>query len=371
MPVIYGEGGEQAFLRLQREIITICPDQSIFAWGPIHPNFHIARKGILELERADPAPQEGLSWADMELWDRLLASSPDQFSSSADVLPLTQSEYIELFGVALDLSCTFSANGITLRLPISSGSIPTVHPFMFVHLAALACTTTTAEAVILLLFLTRPEEMSSGPSTDAPSEVIFPNVGRPILDGSDSTLEYYRGAILRQSRFDWANRSSWNARSRRSHVDWPPSLGQFHRRQLRIEAPAQRLVLPISLLAPASPGRESPDLRLDPVVTPSALVFEIPYWVSRGLESRHGFVYQGTVPGPSQIAHEDRGGLRRFTLYWTPGASVRDSHPTLTFTFVNASHDETLQNSFGVGCDCTVEKVVNERSGTESDIDEW
>ncbi|PIL34413.1 hypothetical protein GSI_03188 [Ganoderma sinense ZZ0214-1] len=39
MPVIYGEGGEQAFLRLQKEVINVCPDQTIFAWGHIHPHF--------------------------------------------------------------------------------------------------------------------------------------------------------------------------------------------------------------------------------------------------------------------------------------------------------------------------------------------
>ncbi|EIW62342.1 HET-domain-containing protein, partial [Trametes versicolor FP-101664 SS1] len=32
MPIIYGEGGEQAFWRLQREIIRQSSDQSVFAW---------------------------------------------------------------------------------------------------------------------------------------------------------------------------------------------------------------------------------------------------------------------------------------------------------------------------------------------------
>ena len=34
MPTIYGEGAN-AFTRLQLEIIKQCPDQSIFAWGPL------------------------------------------------------------------------------------------------------------------------------------------------------------------------------------------------------------------------------------------------------------------------------------------------------------------------------------------------
>ena len=371
MPVIYGEGGEQAFFRLQREIINICPDQSIFAWGPIHPNFFEARSGILELELADPTSHEGISWADMETWDRLLAPSPDEFAHSADIRPLTQPEFTELFDVAPDLSCTFSANGTTLHLPISSGFIRTGHPFMFIHLAALACTTTTAGAVIILLFLTRSEGMSSSPSTGDSAEVIFPNIGRPTMDDGDGTLSYYRGAILRQPKFDWANRISWSSRSRRAQIEWPPSLGQFHRRPLRIEAPTQRLVIPVSLLAPMSPGRESPDIRPRLAPTSSPLVFEIPYWVSRRLEDHHGFAYQGSVPGPPTIAFEDRGGTRRFTLYRTPGTSERDHRPALTFTFINASRNETVQICFGVGCECKVEKIMTDRTGTDSDIDEW
>ena len=367
MPVIYGEGGEQAFYRLQREIINICPDQSIFAWGPIHPNVEGAWCGILELEHFNPAPHEGISWGDMETWDRLLAPSPDQFADSAEIRPLTQSEYTEVFGVALDLSCTVFANGTTLHLPISSGFMPTAHPSMFVHLAALACTKTTAEAVILLLFLTRSEEISINLSTGDLAEVIFSNIGRPVIDVSDGTLSYYRGAILRQSRFDWANRSSWSSHSRRPQVHWP--LSQLHRRPVRIEAPTHRLVIPVSLLAPTSPGRESPDMRPGLAASSSPLVFEIPYWVSRRLEDLYGFVYQGSVPGPPTITFEYRGGSRRFTLHRTPGTSERDHRPALTFTFINASRNETVQISFGVGCECKVEKIITGR--TDSDIDEW
>ena len=58
----YGER-TGAFVRLQRAIIKQNPDQSIFAWGPLHPNFFEARSGILELELADPTSHEGISWA--------------------------------------------------------------------------------------------------------------------------------------------------------------------------------------------------------------------------------------------------------------------------------------------------------------------
>ena len=34
MPLLYGEGNEMAFLRLQEEILRETEDQSIFAWSP-------------------------------------------------------------------------------------------------------------------------------------------------------------------------------------------------------------------------------------------------------------------------------------------------------------------------------------------------
>lgn len=61
MPLLYGEGGEKAFLRLQEEIMKQSDDHSLFAWVDLHP---------------DPGSQHGL-----------LAKSPTSFASSNGIIP--------------------------------------------------------------------------------------------------------------------------------------------------------------------------------------------------------------------------------------------------------------------------------------------
>jgi hypothetical protein len=79
MPMIYGEGGEHAFLRLQEEILKISDDESIFAWTE--------------------------SWS-----SGLLASSPAAFSQSGHIFASkTQSN---------GKSFTFSNKGINIELPM-------------------------------------------------------------------------------------------------------------------------------------------------------------------------------------------------------------------------------------------------------------
>jgi hypothetical protein len=79
MPMIYGEGGEHAFLRLQEEILKISGDESIFAWTSSQPS-------------------------------GLLASSPAAFSQSGHIFASKR----QLNGK----SFTFSNKGISIELPM-------------------------------------------------------------------------------------------------------------------------------------------------------------------------------------------------------------------------------------------------------------
>jgi hypothetical protein len=52
MPILYGEGGAKAFLRLQKEIVSKNPDHSIFAWC-FESNREIHRRGPFATKPAD------------------------------------------------------------------------------------------------------------------------------------------------------------------------------------------------------------------------------------------------------------------------------------------------------------------------------
>jgi len=79
MPMIYGEGGEHAFLRLQEEILKISDDQSIFAWTSSRSS-------------------------------GLLASSPAAFSQSGHIIASKRQTNGK--------TCTFSNRGINIELPM-------------------------------------------------------------------------------------------------------------------------------------------------------------------------------------------------------------------------------------------------------------
>lgn len=85
MPMIYGEGGEHAFLRLQEEILKLSDDQSIFAWTSSHGS-------------------------------GLLASSPAAFSRSGHIVASSKQPDGKLF--------TFSNKGINIELPMKRVALP-------------------------------------------------------------------------------------------------------------------------------------------------------------------------------------------------------------------------------------------------------
>ncbi|PIL23543.1 hypothetical protein GSI_14856 [Ganoderma sinense ZZ0214-1] len=85
MPIIYGEGGERSFERLQVEIIKMRPyDQTIFAWGPIHPNIDTALANL----RCPRSLEYPVLCIPEDPCSRLLAPSPGEFSSSSNFEPI-------------------------------------------------------------------------------------------------------------------------------------------------------------------------------------------------------------------------------------------------------------------------------------------
>ena len=69
MPLLYGEGAEKAFLRLQKELLSTTTDETIFAWTP-----SASGRGLLASELMEFASGRGL-----------LASEPRDFAASHDV----------------------------------------------------------------------------------------------------------------------------------------------------------------------------------------------------------------------------------------------------------------------------------------------
>ncbi|KAJ8496565.1 hypothetical protein ONZ51_g985 [Trametes cubensis] len=123
MPTIYGEG-PRAFMRLQEEILQRIPDQSIFAWGRIHPNFKDAvqdmRLGaVVETEQPAPATDLAASDAQARLED-LLAPSPAEFAHSASIKSLSILDLATKYCIRGQVSqYTLTSYGMLVELPVS------------------------------------------------------------------------------------------------------------------------------------------------------------------------------------------------------------------------------------------------------------
>ncbi|RDX41402.1 HET-domain-containing protein [Lentinus brumalis] len=144
MPTIYGEGS-RAFIRLQLEIIRTSTDQSIFAWGKPY--------GIQEFVDNASAFTDLPSWATE--FRCLLASSPDRFKGSANIVPFP----VEDFSTYTHPNCfcdipeyTPTNYGIQIHLPLY---MLTDTPFA-TGLALLACKDATTGEIVSL-FVRRRE----------------------------------------------------------------------------------------------------------------------------------------------------------------------------------------------------------------------
>lgn len=131
MPMLYGEG-ENAFRRLQEEVIKVSNDQSLFAWGG--------------------------EFGDEEVVG-LLAKSPSQFRNSGNIVPYNSKQDISYtttnagLRIALPLS-NFSEMGLLTRFKITSIGIQ----FRISSLVALACHIEDNFWDVLVLLLSRLTE---------------------------------------------------------------------------------------------------------------------------------------------------------------------------------------------------------------------
>ncbi|KAL6702743.1 hypothetical protein ACN47E_000977 [Coniothyrium glycines] len=91
MPILYGEGLEKAFTRLQREIISRSPDQSIFAWYEARKSSH-----------------------------RLLADSPGCFRNSGKITQMNRHRSLRLDTWTNWSSFSMSNLGLEITLPLST-----------------------------------------------------------------------------------------------------------------------------------------------------------------------------------------------------------------------------------------------------------
>ncbi|KAI0649858.1 heterokaryon incompatibility protein-domain-containing protein [Trametes meyenii] len=173
MSPIYGEGNN-AFLRLQEEIIRNIPDQTIFVWGP--------QCTLTTLDQAERPLV--FQWTPTELG--LLASSPARFYSGVyrGITPLSPVEFGARLGRSEEelppLHCLFTPQGIRIqllcldlsRLPQSirallkavepgiSGSCTDCRRRGVAHyLALLRCSTSSEEGSLIALPLCRPNQL--------------------------------------------------------------------------------------------------------------------------------------------------------------------------------------------------------------------
>jgi len=118
MPLLYGEGGTRAFLRLQEEIVKRNADQSIFMWGlsdePLNMNSGCHSSIGLFLSSllfavliAIHGPVSYDPHKDHPIQDGFLAASPDAFSNSSSIGPChnppRQSFAITNIGVSISI----------------------------------------------------------------------------------------------------------------------------------------------------------------------------------------------------------------------------------------------------------------------------
>ena len=141
MPTIYGEG-QNAFIRLQEEILKHVPDQTIFVWGPLLHDDAVLYKNL--------APHSVVD--DSRYWQsrNLFAWSPDAFINSGGISSIPLDALETRLGMTFSFSeYTVTSYGMRSRLPlipIQHGSEKTT------YLAVLACEDPAGNLIALLLY---------------------------------------------------------------------------------------------------------------------------------------------------------------------------------------------------------------------------
>ncbi|KAI0334667.1 HET-domain-containing protein [Cubamyces sp. BRFM 1775] len=145
MATIYGEG-ENAFLRLQEEILKRVPDQSILLWGPRLSD------DSLPFQHHPKIPPSTADEPTSQYWDSRLgifASSPAEFASSGDLHPMSPARFSTLTGLDFELpEYTITSYGLRTRFPL----VPVLYSSTLTHLAILGCEDSKRRILALLLF---------------------------------------------------------------------------------------------------------------------------------------------------------------------------------------------------------------------------
>ncbi|RPD58286.1 HET-domain-containing protein [Lentinus tigrinus ALCF2SS1-7] len=260
---VYGEG-DNAFIRLQEEIMKHIPDQSIFAWGP--PML----RDISAFSRTVSSPGKRHLRA-------LLSISPDSFANSAEVVPVPPEMVSKRLGIKVPpLHFTLTSYGMHALVPMmkAPGS-PSDKP---VWLAVLACADGTGNLVALIL----------QPQSEEAEDRFFVGVSVFVaqqLHTGALHCDDYRSVSLDLApgrTFPW---SSSVAKMREVHI--PHRLDTFN---FDYAHEGKR---------PARDKRRWSDI----IVAPCEVV--IPAWHVHKLSRESGFALKAPNPGDSSLFFED------------------------------------------------------------------
>ncbi|KAI0645332.1 hypothetical protein C8Q79DRAFT_765910 [Trametes meyenii] len=300
MPTIYGEGAH-AFVRLQEEILRRIPDQSVFAWGLIHPDIKAAREEMENtntpehtIHRLRNTHSDVAFEAQTKMQD-LLAPSPSDFANSAGYRSVSIIAFAATLGLETRMpDYTLISHGIRLRLPLSCDSIDPQNKWMSwrgrantqsTHLGLLACENANGDLLVLILRRTKDSRLTWNRHYA---------VGE-FIDGS-AEHHYHRGALLRQSLLSEIDRSEsgqvkgYSATD--SHNVAKQALRSFDYRKFRWEALSIHHQGPPDTIA-----HIHPDGPIHEVMMPIPhFTFVLPQWNLKRLATHHGLVCeQGDV----------------------------------------------------------------------------
>ncbi len=192
MQTNYGEG-RYAFIRLQENILSQTPDQTIFAWGRFldNPSFTL-------LPSSSPITPPDLSRNAITPpsfpKQYLLASSPRDFDRrlSANVVRLSREDFQQWLGVPIteDLYQVFEITpyGLRTSFPLLNVYSYNHHPTSATHCAILACQDPKRGLLVLLLRPRKHELHSTSPEFFAGASVRS-SMDEPI--SRDPVLDHY------------------------------------------------------------------------------------------------------------------------------------------------------------------------------------
>ncbi len=154
MPIQYGEGVVEAFMRLQREVLAHTGDLSIFAWG-----------GILEWENITYARWEGpprLDRSHARPLPRLFADRPLAFSRCSGIVSArTMDVLTQRIGLPEDIETvpviTQTGDGVHMQLPLLCFRVydAVTRTSRMFYLALLPCADVDSDGRLLSLILSR------------------------------------------------------------------------------------------------------------------------------------------------------------------------------------------------------------------------